>query len=341
MVYDTRNSPDFEFEVQKELYAARRHFSLRTGFPFQEKLEEKMVTSLDQEEAQESLKQTTDSLEKWEKGEALKKARKEKKPEMVDTPAGDDDIIVKKDPEGSGKGASETNPAKSKSGKKDKGKAVVGGSGDPDDSSGTGSNSDSDEEDPRKRASKEDKERIRGRTPRIETTKKQAKLIKMDSPKKYTGEKDNDRTYDAVHLFLSQLSRYFRLATYVDMESDISEYVLGYLDGFAYKWFEALNKGTEPFLWKHFEEKFRGKFIPREHVQLSMNSYINCKQRGRPVGEYMVEKESLENTLGNLLPEPLRESTFREGLDSQMRRRMEVFRDLPLDQYKLKAESID
>jgi hypothetical protein len=36
-----------------------------------------------------------------------------------------------------------------------------------------------------------------------------------------------------------------------------------YIDGFTYKWFEALNKDAKPFLWKYFEEKFGGKFIPR------------------------------------------------------------------------------
>jgi hypothetical protein len=48
----------------------------------------------------------------------------------------------------------------------------------------------------------------------------------------------------------------------------------------------------------------------------------------------MMEKESLENTLNGILPEALKESTFREDLDTQIWRRMEVFRDLPLDQYK-------
>jgi hypothetical protein len=60
----------------------------------------------------------------------------------------------------------------------------------------------------------------------------------MDAHEKYIGEEDNDMTYDAVHLFLSQLSRFLRPATYRDMEI-YSEY-----DKLAYKWFEAFNKGT-------------------------------------------------------------------------------------------------
>jgi len=50
---------------------------------------------------------------------------------------------------------------------------------------------------------------------------------------KYSGDKDKDRTYNAVHQFLSQLSRYLRLATNVDMSKDVVEYLLGFLDGFA------------------------------------------------------------------------------------------------------------
>jgi hypothetical protein len=76
------------------------------------------------------------------------------------------------------------------------------------------------------------------------------------------------------------------------MESDISEYTLSYLDGFAFKWFEALNKWPELFLRKHFEEKFRCKFILRyslkfpspPYTTFNMNTYITCKQQWCPVG---------------------------------------------------------
>src|SRR5436190_11399458 len=99
----------------------------------------------------------------------------------------------------------------------------------------------------------------------------------MDPPAKYSGEKDKDRTYDAVHQFLSQLSRYLRLATNVDMEDNIVEYVLGFLEGFAFHWFDALDKGETPFHWKEFETAFRTKFIPCEHIQLSMKRYLAIK----------------------------------------------------------------
>jgi hypothetical protein len=46
---------------------------------------------------------------------------------------------------------------------------------------------------------------------------------------------------------------------------------MGYPDKLGYKWFEASTKAPEPFPRKRFGEKFRGKLIPRQHIQLSMN----------------------------------------------------------------------
>jgi hypothetical protein len=77
------------------------------------------------------------------------------------------------------------------------------------------------------------------------------KLFKMHPPAKYTGETDAERTYEAVQQFLTEVSRYLRLATHVDMEDDISEYAAAFLDGFAYTWFENLDKGRQ-------SAKFRG-----------------------------------------------------------------------------------
>ena len=37
------------------------------------------------------------------------------------------------------------------------------------------------------------------------------------------------------------------------MKKDISEYVASSLDGFGYKWFNNLDKGTGLFLWDDFE----------------------------------------------------------------------------------------
>ena len=93
------------------------------------------------------------------------------------------------------------------------------------------------------------------------------------------------------------------------------EYVLGFLDGFAYRWFEALDKGDTPFRWKEFEATFRSKFIPREHIQLSMKKYLAIKQNGRSVSEFIVERDSLENTLGDAIPDVLKDTSFRENID--------------------------
>src|SRR5438046_6923325 len=87
--------------------------------------------------------------------------------------------------------------------------------------------SDDDDDDPRRRTSKKDKQTVRGRTPRVDTSKTSKKLFKMDPPAKYSGERDKDHTYNMVHQFLSQLSRYFRLATYIDMNENVTACIYG------------------------------------------------------------------------------------------------------------------
>ena len=62
------------------------------------------------------------------------------------------------------------------------------------------------------------------------------------------------------------------------MKKDISEYVLEFLDGFAFEWFDTLDKGEEPFLWKDFESAFREKFIPKEYIQMTISKYMIIKQ---------------------------------------------------------------
>ena len=125
------------------------------------------------------------------------------------------------------------------------------------------------------------------------------------------------------------------------MNKDISEYVLGFLDGFAFEWFDTLDKGNQPFRWQEFEAVLRGKFIPREHIQMAMDKYLVIKQGERPVSEYIVERERLEATLGNLLADPLKESRFRRGLNKYMKDNMVPFRGLPYAEYVRKAEDVD
>ena len=76
-------------------------------------------------------------------------------------------------------------------------------------------------------------------------------------------------------------------------------------------------------------------------IQQALNKYLAVKQDGRPVIEYIVEKEEYENTLGDIIRGPLKETSFREGLDGWLRGRLMVFRELPFKEYKDKAEVVD
>src|SRR5438046_6005188 len=125
------------------------------------------------------------------------------------------------------------------------------------------------------------------------------------------------------------------------MDKDISEYVLGSLDGFVFEWFDMLDKGKEPFVWEKFESAFRGKFIPKEHIQMAINKYLAIRQRERPISEYIVERERLEATLGKVAVDEIREGSFRKGLNRYMRDNMVAFRGLPYEEYKAKAEDVD
>jgi hypothetical protein len=49
----------------------------------------------------------------------------------------------------------------------------------------------------------------------------------------------------------------------------------------------------------------------------------------------------LENTLGNAISKDTKETSFRENLDRWLIEKLITFRDLPYDQYKLKAEYTD
>jgi hypothetical protein len=69
----------------------------------------------------------------------------------------------------------------------------------------------------------------------------------MDPPVKYSDDKEKDWTYDAIHQFLSQLSRYLHLVTNIDIDANIAEYVFSFLKGFAFYWFDALDKGMNDF----------------------------------------------------------------------------------------------
>ena len=309
----TRKMPEFPEEVQKELWDIRREYCMLSGFKFFEAVEESLIRNLSMEDAAKTVAETKEALEAF-RASQKKKGRKPAK--KIPSDAGNSPADSPQNEPNDGNGGTPSEPSE------------------------PSSESSDDDDDPRRNISKRDKEKIRGRSPRV-TLGRSSKLFKADPPARYSSSTDAERSYDAVKLFLSQLSRYLRLSTHVDMEDDISEYVTFFLDGFAYKWFETLDKGDKPFLWKDFEEVFRKKFIPREHIQQALNKYLAVKQDGRPVIEYIVEKEEYENTLGDIIRGPLKETSFREGLDGWLRGRLMVFRELPFKEYKDKAEVVD
>src|SRR5436190_22595444 len=288
MVMATRNMPEFENEAQTDLYSVRRELALVGQTQFIQSLEERYARNLSSDEAAVVAAEAHEILEalKASKKRKSKKstAKETKEPNiMAETGNGAKDGTVEPEPE--------TSTAKDKGKARERNESDTGESGDSDDESAdqksvedkpsgksaipsdddTSSSSSSDDDD----LSPRGKEQIRGRTPRIESSGKSSKkLFKMEPPAKYTGEKDSEMSYDAVMLFLSQLSRYFRLATHVNLKKDITEYVLGFLDGFAYKWLESLEKGDKSFTWKRFKRKFHKKFIPPKYFQIAIDKYL-------------------------------------------------------------------
>src|SRR5438552_1484764 len=359
MVMATRSMPEFENEAQTDLYSVRRELALVGQTQFIQSLEESYARSLSSDEAAvvaAEAHEILEALKASQKRKSKKSTAKETKEPTIEAETGNgakDGAVPDPDPE------PETSTAKDKGKARERNESDIGDSGESDNESAdkksvedkpSGKTAIASDDDPSSSSSSSDdddlsptgKERIRGRTPRIESSGKSSKkLFKMEPPAKYTGEKDSEMSYDAVMLFLSQLSRYFRLATHINLKKDITEYVLGFLDGFAYKWLETLDKGDKSFTWRRFERKFREKFIPPEHFQIAIDKYLAIRQGKRPVKEYMVEKEMLENTLGNRIHSDLRESSFRRGLHEEMRKAMVLFRDLPFKEYKRKAEIID
>ena len=324
----TRSIPEFPHESQKALYNKRREFALMANVPFDPDVEQLFVGALDDVMVSAVLEKFTKEIEACTKKASRKKSKGKVMTPPVTEPTDGPEGSGPKDPANDGNEPANDDDA---DGSADE-ESFISSSID---------DSDDDDDDPRRRTSKKDKQTVRGRTPRVDTSKTSKKLFKMDPPAKYSGERDKDHTYNMVHQFLSQLSRYFRLATYIDMDEDITEYILGSLEGFAFDWFETLDKGNTPFRWQEFETAFRKKFIPRDHVQISLRKYGAIKQNGRPVSEYIVERERLENTLGAAISEDLKESSFCDNLDGELIKALVAFRDLSYEQYKRKAESTD
>ncbi|TMC14352.1 MAG: hypothetical protein E6J34_23745 [Chloroflexi bacterium] len=351
MVVETRNAPTFSYDVQKQLWDIRREYAILSGFYFSEAIEEKAIESLSVEDATAAVAEAELKLATFKKKDEAKKKRTGKQPEQS-PPETDPEISEKPANEGEGKPSDDSNdkqdeaeiasdPGNDEStSEKKKSKRKSAADSDPSD---PGDSSDDDGDD-RNRTSRGDKAKIRGRTPRIEVdTTSKKKVFKTEPPKKYTGEKDKERTYDAVQLFLSQLSRYLRISTEIDMKADISEYVAAFLDGFAYKWFSNLKKPEKaPFLWEDFEAALRKKFIPLAHIEQAITKYLAIEQTdGKSVSEYIVEREDMETMLGDAITDRIIKSSFRKGLHRWLREKMSPFSDLFHEEYIHKIKVLD
>lgn len=144
----TRSTPDFAYDSQKELYAARKNFAMITGYLFDPSLERAAITVMTKEQAIEVLASLKEHMAKYEFEQKKKKVRKGKKPSTGDEdPRGSSDLKDKAssehedDEKASEKGDKET-PENLQNSVRSKQKDSK--SGDPDDSDDSGDPSDSD-----------------------------------------------------------------------------------------------------------------------------------------------------------------------------------------------------
>ena len=191
MVIGTLNQPPLPFDVQKQLWGIRREYAKLAGFKFTDELEERFMATLSADEATKEVAEAEAHLAAFKDAEAKKRrkneGRKHAQPSSDDErahSAGDENRTDNPDPEPKGDDAK---PLGSE----------------PSDDSFDDSNADGHE---RKRTSRGDRARVRSHKPRIETGGGSKELFKMTRLEKYSGEKDNDRAYEAVQLFPSQLS---------------------------------------------------------------------------------------------------------------------------------------
>ena len=82
----------------------------------------------------------------------------------------------------------------------------------------------------------------------------------------------------------------------------------------------------------------RAKYYVRAN---STDRYLAIKQDGCSVAEYIVDKEDLENTLGDQISQPIKETSFRRGLNGWIKDELIAFNDLSFKRYKDKVEFID
>jgi hypothetical protein len=122
------------------------------------------------------------------------------------------------------------------------------------------------------------------------------------------------------------------------VDKDITEYVLGFLDGFSYRWLKLWTKERMISVGLNLRRHSAKSSFPEN---ISNSQWTSILQLSKPALSVNPLLRGTKTRWGNLIPQPLKESSFRKGLDSDMRRKMQLFRELPFDDYKAKAESID
>ena len=182
---ELRNTPDFPHDAQKRLWVTRRELARLSGFPFKETIEQGFIRTLSVEDAIVAVAEAEADLTDF-KTAAVKKSRRGKKPAVphetntggsggggggggggTAPPKGDDD-------EGEEDAPHPEDPVNESA--SDAGGGGGGGGADEPDPSDSDDSDESDDD--RRRTSPRDRERIRGRTPRVEVGG-HGKLFKM------------------------------------------------------------------------------------------------------------------------------------------------------------------
>ena len=150
MVIDTRSTPEFPHDSQKELYTIRREFALTVKFPYDPEYEQTYIGTMTAERASEVLAKTAEKLEAYKKRISRKSKGKVTTTAATETtadasgeaPTGDDGALGDAPP------ANETAPNENSAHEPETDSESVYET-DPSDSSDSSSGSDDDDDDPR------------------------------------------------------------------------------------------------------------------------------------------------------------------------------------------------
>jgi hypothetical protein len=75
---DTRSTPEFELDVQKDLWAIRREHAMFAGFPFIDEFEEMAIQALSAEGATDAVAEAREKLAEFKKDKEANRKRKGK-----------------------------------------------------------------------------------------------------------------------------------------------------------------------------------------------------------------------------------------------------------------------